>query len=348
MIKTIFTLFFILQSLTMSLNADWMSDVSAYFKGQDYKGAVEFLLGHLEGTQENSNPIISGLLAYSFSKLQIRGEEYRWLGEYFENYRGEEVIFDFLDESTYAHILKYLTTWKVKYPYVSEIALIKGDIYQGPNPPDKLIIGIEIEGNAYYRLSDEGGVIKGGLLKKGFNSTHIQARDFFQKSGSHTYFLDLKAGGLIVSKEVEIDVRLDSEVKVRKKLEVTEKPIENPEFKLSLYVGDELIISSQKLSYDSLPMKLTLPPWPDNARPYGPIYENEFALNSFSIADAVGAIYGLIKELKKEKKENERPIPIQKQMQVRSTFLRINQEGATEEIRATITLKTKHIKTSSF
>lgn len=337
-----------LQSLTISLNADWMSDISASFKGQDYKGAVEFLLGHLEETQEESNPIISGLLAYSFSRLQKRDEEYRWLGEYFENYRGEEVIFDFLDDSTYAHILNYLTTWKMKYPYISEISLIKGDIYQGPNPPDKLIIGIEIEGDAYYRLSDEGGMIKGGLLKRGFNSTHIQARDFFQKSGSHTYFLDLKAGSLIMGKEVEIDVRLDSEVKVRKKVEVTEKPIENPVFKLSMYVGDELIIQSQKLSYGNLPMRLNLPPWPKNASPYGPIYENEFALNSFSIADAVGAIYGLIKELKKEKKENESPIPIQKQMQLRSTFLRTNQEGDTEEVRATITLKTKHIKTSSF
>ena len=347
MIKKLFLLF-LLMSIVLPSNADWMSDVSSYLSGGDYNGAIDYLMSHPEEAGKAPNPVISGLLAYSYHKLQNNSMEYEWLGEYFENYRGEEIIFDFLDDATYKDMLNYLMVWKARYPFVSEMAFVESDIYQGPSPPDKLIIGIDVESDAYYKLSSEEGVIRGGLLKQGFNSISIKANDFFQKSGSRTYFLDLKKGDLIVSKEIEIDIQIDSSVKVKRKIEVADKPVPNPEFKISLFVGDKLIIESKKLAYENLPLKLHLPPWPDELRPYGPIYENKFALNSFAISDAVGAIYQLYKLIKNGKKDDTKPKPIQKQMQVRSTFLREASGGEAEEFRAVITLKTKHIKTSAF
>jgi len=347
MIKKLFLLF-LLMSIVLPSNADWMSDVSSYLSSGDYNGAVDYLMSHPEEAGKAPNPVISGLLAYSYHKLQNNRMEYEWLGEYFENYRGEEIIFDFLDDATYKDMLNYLMVWKAKYPFVSEMAFVKSDIYQGPSPPDKLIIGIDIASDTYYKLSGEEGVIKGGLLKQGFNSISIKADDFFQKSGIRTYFLDLKKGDLIVSKEVEIDIQIESPVKVKRKIEVTDKPVPNPEFKISMFVGDELIIESKKLAYENLPLKLHLPPWPENRSPYGPIYDNKFALNSFSIPEAVGALYNLFKALKDGKKEESKPRPVQKQMQIRSSFLREGVGGKAEEFRAVITLKTKNIKAGAF
>jgi hypothetical protein len=348
MIRKILPLFFSLLCISSGLNADWMSDVSSCLENEDYEAAVNYLRSHLKEIGETPAPVVSGLLAYSYHRLQDKKKEYKWLGEYFENYRGEEIIFDFLDDSTYRNITHYLMLWKAKYPYVSELALIKSEIYQGPNPPDRLIIGIDIESDAYYRLSDGKRIMAGGLLKKGFNSMHIKTADFFQKSGAHTYVLDLKMGDLVVSKELEFDVKLDSSVKARKEVKVTDMPIQNPEFKISMYVGDELILESKKLAYENLPLKFHLPPWPENRSPYGPIYEDEFALNSFSIPGAVAAIYQLFRELKNGKKEFKQPKPVQKQMQVRTTFLRPTTDGDAEEFRAVITLKTRHIRAGAF
>ena len=335
-------------SIILPSNADWRNDVSSYLSSGDYDAAVDYLRSHLEKAGKAPSPVVSGLLAYSYHKLQNNNMEYEWLGEYFENYRGEEIIFDFLPDAAYRDMVNYLMVWKAKYPFISEMAFVESEIYQGPIPPEKLIVGIDIESDAYYKLSNDEGVIKGGLLKKGFNSIHVKAGDFFQKSGSHTYFLDLKKGDLVVSKKIEVDIQIDSPLKVRKKIEVTDRPVPNPEFKISLFVGDELIIESKKLSYENLPVKLHLPPWPDELRPYGPIYENKFALNSFAISDAVGAIYQLYKLIKNGKKDDTKPKPIQKQMQVRTTFLKEGAEGEAEEFSAVITLKTKHIKTSAF
>ncbi|MFQ6108259.1 MAG: hypothetical protein ACE5L7_01735 [Candidatus Aminicenantales bacterium] len=319
-----------------------------FFQDHDYRGAIQYILNHLEQSKEAANPVFSGLLAYSYSQLRNKSDGYRWLGEYLENYRGEEVIFDFLDQETYADILNYFTRWKEKYPFVSEIFLIESDAFQGPHPPDILVVGIKIEGDAYYKLSDEEGTIKGGLLKKGFNTIRINADRFFRKSGKHIFYMDLKAGDLIVRRQIEMDVRMDSSAIVEKKVKVEEKPIENPEFKISMYVGDELIVSSKKLSYDNLPLKLIFPPWPEDASPYGPVHRNKFALNSFSVVEAVGAIYELIKGFKKEKREHKRPEPIKKRMQVRASFLRKDEEGRAEEVRAVITLKTELVKVSPF
>ena len=77
-------------------------------------------------------------------------------------------------------------------PLISDISLINSNI-NGPNPPAKLVIGVDMERDAYYKLSDRENTIKGGLFKRGINIISIEADDLFQKSGSHIYFLDFKA-----------------------------------------------------------------------------------------------------------------------------------------------------------
>jgi len=353
MIKKTLALFLLVTCFPCLSHADLKSDISGYLSDRkDYQGAVEYLLEQVEETRISYDPILCGLLAYSFHKLENKTKEYEWLSNYLEHYRGEEFIFDFLDEATYLDLLIFIGRWKQKYPLVTELALINRDAYQGPNPPDKLIIGISIENDAYFKFSGKEGTIKGGLFKRGFNSFSISSEMLFERPGSHTYVLDLKTGDLVLRKEVEIDIRMDSFEFRQEAPEIEKRPpraVQQPEYKISMYVGDELIASSRKLPPFTLPINIDLPPWPKDPSIYGPIYKDQFALNYFSIADAVGAIYDLLKNLNKGKKGEgiSSSKPVQKQMQITATFLRRDLRGKATEIQAVITLKTRHLKTSS-
>lgn len=339
MIKKIFTSLLVLSCFHFGLYADWKSDISDYFGNRkDYKGAIDYLLSNFQKTDKIHNPIVKGLMAYSFHKLNNKSDEYNWLKKYFETYRGEEIIFSFLDSSTYVDICEYMTAWKRKYPLITETALIDGKIYNSSIQPAKIVIGIDIKNGAYYKLSDRNNIIKGGLLKRGFNIISITADDLFKKSGSHIYFLDLKADDLFLKKEIEIDIKLDSHEQIKE----PENKIENPEYKLFMFIGDELIISRKKLAY-SLPLKIEMPPWPKDYKPFGPADKTNPAFNSFSIFSAVGAIYQLIKGLKTKKSPEKLASPIQKQKQITITFIRKNLEGVAKEVKAVITLKTRDL-----
>jgi hypothetical protein len=352
MIKKILVIFGLFSWFSAVSYADLRKDIADYFKDQrNYRGAVDYLLNHFEKTQGSYDPVLCGLLAFSYHKLDDKSREYEWLTKYLEYYRGEEFIFDFLDEATYRDLLIFIGRWKQKYPLVTELALIDRDTYQGPYPPDKFIIGIEIENDAYFKFSDEEGAIKGGLFKRGFNSISIAADALFDRSGSHVFFLDLKTEDLVLRKEIEIDIRMDLSGVTQEDVESQKKSasfITEPEFKISMYVGDELIASSRKMAPFTHPINIDLPPWPKDPSVYGPIYRDEFALNYFSILDAVGAVYELLKSLKKgDKGEGSASSkPLQKRMQITANFLRKDLTGKAKEIQAVITLKTRHLKTS--
>lgn len=353
MIKKPLALFFLLAWFPVALTADFKTEIAGYFRDKrDYQGAVEYLLNQVEEIQRDYDPILCGLLAYSFHKLDDKNKEYEWLSNYLEHFRGEEFIFDFLDEATYLDLLAFIGRWKQKYPLVTGLALINRDLYRGPNPPDKFIIAIEIESDAYFKFSDEEGVIKGGLFKGGFNALSVEAEELFNRSGSHVYFLDLKTEDLVLSKEIEIDIRLASSEVVQEDTDIEKKTapvVKQPEYKISMYVGDELIASSKKLPPFTMPINFDFPPWPKDPSMYGPIYRDQYAINAFSIADAVGAISDLLKNLKKGN-TGEGTVSsrlLQKQMQITATFLRRDWGGKAKEIQAIITLKTRHLKTSS-
>ena len=188
MIKRIFVLLFIV-SFHFNLFGDWKTEVSEQLGSGDYTGAIDLLLRNFK--KDIPNPIISGLLAYSHNRLKNKNDEYKWLQEYFETYRGTEIIFTFLDNSTYMDVFNYLGIWKRKYPLITEIALIDREIYKRSTPPDKIVIGVDIENPAYYKLSDDKKIIKAGLFNRGFNSFSLAAHELFDTSGSHIYILDL-------------------------------------------------------------------------------------------------------------------------------------------------------------
>lgn len=344
MIKKISVLLFI-ASLHFNLFGDWKTEVSEHLGNKDYKGAIDLLIKNFK--KDIPNPIVSGLLAYSYNRLKNKNDEHQWVQEYFENYRGTEIIFIFLDNSTYGDVSNYIKTWKIKYPLITEIALIDSEIYKRPTPPDKIVIGVDIENPAYYKLSDDKKIIRGGLFNRGFNSFSLAAQELFDNSGSHMYILDLKTDDLLLKKELEIDIQLDSQVITKK----TEDEARNIEYNLSLYIGDELIISSKKLHHEKLSWKVEIPAPTSNLSPLIPPEKvdpskEDYTLNSFSIQDAVAGVLQLIKGLKKKESAEEKVSYFQKTRQLTTTFIRKNLEGTEKEVRAVIRLKTKHLKIS--
>ena len=341
MIKRIFVLLFIL-SFHINLFGDWKTEAAAHLVNRDYKEAIDVLLRNFK--KDVPNPIISGLLAYSYNRLDSKNEEYKWLQEYFENYRGTEIIFFFLDNSTYGDISNYIKTWKRKYPLITELALIDSEIYKRSTPPDKIVIGVDIENPAYYKLSDGKKIIKGGLFNRGFNSFSLAAHELWENSGSHIYILDLKAEDLLLKKELEIDIQLDSQV-VTKKADEKARDIE---YNLSMFIGDELIISSKKLHHEKLSWKFEIPAPTSNLSPLIPPEKvdprkEDYTSNSFSIPAAVAGVLQLIKGLKKKESTEERVSYFQKSKQLTTTFIRKDLEGIEKEVRAVIRLKTRQL-----
>ncbi|UCC41633.1 MAG: hypothetical protein JSV96_09550 [Candidatus Aminicenantes bacterium] len=345
----ILALFFFLGPSVINLHfvqyGDWKTEVSETLGNKDYKGTIDLLLRNVK--KDIPYPIVNGLLAYSYYKLKNTNGEYKWLQEYIETYRGTEFIFLFLDDQTFADVSDYMKTWKRKYPLITEIALIDSEIYKRFTPPDKIVLGIDIENPAYYKLYHGKKIIKGGLLNRGFNSLSIGAHELFKNSGSHVYLLDIKTEDLFLKKELEIDIQLDTQFATKK----AEVRVRNIEYNLSLFIGDELIISSKKLHQEKLSWKFKIPAATTNLSPLIPPEKADpskadYSLNSFSIPGAVAGILQLIEGLKKKESPEEKVSYFQKGKQLTTTFIRKNWEGINKEVKAVIRLKTRHLKIS--
>ncbi len=237
------------------------------------------------------------------------------------------------------------------YSLISDISLIPEKMGDGIERPKKIVLGVEAMRKGFYKLSDEKQTLKGGFFHWGLNLLSLEDRDFFEKSGRYRYILDFKVDSEVIRKEVEIEVRLyvsGSEPPPRELIDFSEEKKEESgeeagdrEYSLSMFVGGRLIVSSKKLSFEDMAPKVELPPSPGVYNPFGPVKKDDPMLNSFSILDAVGAVYGLIKSLTEKKKEERSERPLEREKQASFRFLRTNPEGRAEEVRALISLEIK-------
>jgi hypothetical protein len=221
-------------------------------------------------------------------------------------------------------------------PSITDIALIKTDSFDQPFPPRKLIVGVEISADAYYKLSSKGEIIKAGLLHRGLNLIHLEAAHLFQAPAIHTYLLGLKKEDIILEKEIIIDIRLETST-----LFITEARYRNREYKLSMFVGDKLIISKKKTHHEALSPKTETPPSPRYQEPFDSNFKTSPGSNSFPILSAVAGILKLIKELKSKREKPKKTI--HKQRQITTTFRQVDSEGVLKEVKAIITLTTEDL-----
>lgn len=324
------------------LFGQWKEEVAGLLgEKKDFEGVVDYISKNLEKLEAREKPIAYGLLAYGSSQLGRREDEANWVVAYFEATKGQDVLFDFLDESTQWELLNYFYGWKARYPLVTEISLLGNSVEEGLYPPASLTLGVEIRNEALFKFSFQGKVLKGGLFKAGLNTISIETGNFFENSGSYVYLLELKAGELIIKKEIEVEVELEIP-ETLKKVSAADSEIE---YRLSMFVGDDLIVSSKKVGLSSagLGIKIDLPPIKVPYDPDYPIKRNKPGYNFVSISDMATLVSEVIKELKKLKKPKEvvQSAAIQKSRVKTVVFPRKDAEGVPREIKAVVRIKEK-------
>jgi hypothetical protein len=307
--KTTLGLLIWLAVFCSGLASDWRTEVAAFFAERtDYLAAAKYMEGQLSSLDDEDRPVAFGLLAFLYNQLGDREAEYRLLGEYFEKYGPLDMVYHFLPLSTQNAVIIYLREWILKYPWVLKLGFVESSRPQArsaaSSPPAKLVLGLEMANEAYYKFLDGENVLEGGQFKRGHNSISLETNELFRESGAHGYVLELKAGDLIVRRELAIDVRLNSFGVVG-----NQGPSGKiPEYVLKLFLGDDLLASSRKSPPSTPPIKIDLPQPTGVYDPWGPGYQNQPKIpNSFPILGLPAMINELIKSLKK--KDDVEPVP---------------------------------------
>lgn len=222
-------------------------------------------------------------------------------------------------------------------PVIREIGLIDSESYRGPLPPARLIVGLEVSQDAYYKLTHNRTVLKGGLFLKGYNSFSLEAGHLFARSGSHTYTLELKVNDHIRRQEFEIAIAMDDHAFQASE----ENAAKTKEYTVLMYVGDQLVASSNKLPSSRPSQKVEVPPRPYQINPYSSAAEPDYTVTGVSIPSVALALYQTIKSLTEKKGEEVSPAPIRKKTTITSTFMRSRPDGQEYKVTATITLRTQ-------
>ncbi len=191
---------------------------------------------------------------------------------------------------------------------ISDIGLIDPGASQTTIPPNTLVVGIDVTRDVLYKLSDDGGIIKGGQFLKGFNAISLNVRDRFEQSGTYAYTLELKAGEYVAQKKFKIDIRIDLPVELEGK--TAEAPVES-EHVVSMYVGGQLVVSYRKLYTAKLSEEIAAIPRPYTIDPYDSSAEPSPDMG-FPILGAAAAAYQVIKGLLSKKKSVEPTRPVVK------------------------------------
>ena len=349
--KSVFVHFLLLLIMSAgALHAQWRSDVAQLFsKGKDYKAISEYLLQNynkLENVIDNADA--SGILAFCFGRLNDPQNETRWITEYFESCGAKDTGFAFLDLVNQVDVIGWLNTWKSRYPFIIEIALIKGIGDEPLVPQGILPLVVDIMNDAYYKFYLGSNVLEGGQFKSGFNIIALDANELFLNPGKRVCLLEVKSGGLVLKKEITLDV--EASFPRMPAGQPSPQSIPPVHYALSMYVGGELVLSSRKTESVAPPFQLGLKPSnnPAYLKPDYYVKRNDpWAnpnFNSFSIFDAVGILYKVLKDLlKKKDNKDAQPPKIQTVQDLSLVFRPKDSAGRDREIKVSIKLRTKNL-----
>lgn len=328
------------------LPAQWKDEVAGIFRGtRDYRAAAEWLLTRLEKMDAADKPDAAGLLAFCYNRRSDPTNEIKWVGEYFETYRSEDSGYAYLDLISQAEVVAFLSQWKSRYPFVPEIAMIAG---VGDNPiviQGILPLVVDITCDALYKFSDERSVLKAGLFKAGPNILSLDSNDLFLRPGHRTFFLELKSEKFILKKEIDLDITVQAPFAEPEKKPVKRTPVS---YKLSLYVGGQLLMSSQKTEYPvSLNVETQANQNPFGYKPDYYVNRDKPGINSVSILSAVALLYQLVKDLMKKKDSKAEPAKIQKVQDMTISYKQKDADGNDRETKVSIKLKTKNVTSAA-
>lgn len=226
---------------------------------------------------------------------------------------------------------------------IKGIFLIKNPTEKFVTPPHEIRIGIQMATPAYYKLSDNDVIIGAGILPIGVSSLSIPTESFFEKTATHTFLLELKTDQGITRKDIILDIQI-AIMETPKKMEAEQQV---PEYKLSLYIENQLVstmIKQQEIIPPIQPERKDneLAPIPQYGDPfYVPKESDDLMTSSGSIIDALLMAYQLVKGITKKKDRGEPVVTLQHTHSFSIKFFRENSQGVEEEVIAMIGLTTK-------
>jgi hypothetical protein len=330
------------------LRADWKAGLLSYLgPPADYHGAREFLAARYESLEAEDRQTAGALLPYLSRKTGDRADEEALAAAYFETYRDNDPDLSFLDDLTRRDFLAFWYGWKSRYPLVHELSLLYYDRAPATGLPAAVEVGLELMSDAFYRLSLGPYILDGGHWRRGFHILTIPVRDLFERSETYEFFLDLKAGDLIVRKPIRIGIDV-AQVSVAAPAPGPQPPplplpgtptISPLEGELSLYVDGRLILKSRKIAAKPPPLSFPLPgPSMPGQKPYMPPPKNDPMASGVSIIDALALAYKAIKDLTARKPPKPSPPAYRKVDSLGFSFMRTTAENLPASARATVTL----------
>ncbi len=330
------------------LRADWKADLLAYLgPPADYHGAREFLGSRYESLEPEDRQTAGALLPYLSRKTGDLADEEGLVAAYFETYRDNDPDLSFLDDLTRRDFLAFWYGWKSRYPLVHDIALLHYGRAPATGLPAAVEIGLELMNDAFYRLSLGPFILDGGYWRRGFHILAIPVRDLFDRSETVEFFLDLKAGDLIVRKPIRIGIDIARMAIAAPAPEPQPAPLPLPgtptitplEGELSLYVDGRLILRSRKIAAKPPPLSFPLPgPSMPGQKPYMPPPKNDPMASGVSIIDALALAYKAIKDLTARKPPKPSLPAYSKVDTLAFSFMRTTAESLPVSARATVSL----------
>lgn len=334
---------------TAALTADWKSDLRACLDSprRDFAAARALLRESHDGLEPADKPSAEGLLAFLARKTGDAQDELERIVAYFETYGDADPAFDFLDDALGREFMIFWGTWKTSYPLATGFVLLERTGDDDPSPPARLEVGLDLLNDAFYRVSDGGVTLAGGLWQGGFHIVRLPFTGGYDRTGELAFDLDLRITGLVVRKRITVKVDVETSSPAFQ-LPAVARAAGRPappapravEGEVSLYVGDKLILTSKKLSSKPAPLKIPIPgPSPWGTKPFIVPRKDSPQFNQFSIIDAVSEVLKAIKDIgKKRKAASASPPSYRKTQAIGFTFTRPGPSGGEVRYRASVSI----------
>ncbi len=339
--KTIAVLVLFFIAAAYPVYAGWKTDLTRLMaKEKNYPAAVQLLETALNTVTVNDRPFVWLALAYCSHQLEDKKSEAKWITGFFEIYKGVTDVFPLTDKALRRKIGDYMRAWRRKYPLLVQTGLLKDSSFKSSRLPRYLTLAVEMGMSTHYRLVYKEKVVSAGIMKKGFNFIELPAAPLFERSDSHVFALDLKAGDLIVQKEIVLDIAC----RYPENSGQMKEPVRKSGFGVAMFIENRLVAYHKK----SVKVRRLSPMETDKmmrradrltGRPPNPLDIEEKSLQRASIpvlAIPVLAYKYLIKpKLKKKKKI------IKTFTHLEATFLTIDEDDIENPLDVEITMRVK-------
>ncbi len=338
-------LFAVAAALVLPARAqDWRGDTAQLLESGDYAVARKMIEQGFSALAEADRPTALAFLAYTSGKLSDRPAERSWVQLYFETYGDVDPDISFLGYETRRGFLDFWGVWTKSYPLTRDFNILE-PVETPAGPPAEIQVGLEIVNPAFYKLTADGVVIDGGFWPSGFHILSLPASELFTETSVREFRLHLKAGDLVISKPLRLDVQIAGRGAPSRPLLPTSQV--SPTYKalegqIDVYVGGRKILSSQKRRLVETPMTFPLGgPSAPGQKPFmpPPRLGEPFsgAPAGINVVDAISQTYKAIKDLLSKKPPKPSP-PSYRKVPSMSLLYSVRAEGGPRDVEAVVRL----------